>query len=131
MCGFAGELAARGKPDLDAVERMAATMGDRGPDGAGTWTHGPVALSHRRLKVIDLSPTGDQPMVDRELALTVAFNGCIYNPRELRRELEADGLRFFSTSDTEVILKAYHARGQSGYSTSVAPWRRSQRTCSR
>ncbi|MEA2145289.1 MAG: hypothetical protein QOG59_876 [Solirubrobacteraceae bacterium] len=111
MCGFAGELAARGKPDLDAVERMASTMGDRGPDGAGTWTHGPVALSHRRLKIIDLSPTGDQPMADGELGLTVAFNGCIYNHRELRRELEADGLRFFSTSDTEVILKAYHRWG--------------------
>jgi asparagine synthase (glutamine-hydrolysing) len=86
---------------------MAATMGDRGPDGAGAWSQGRVALAHRRLKVIDLSSAGDQPMVDAELGSTIVFNGCIYNHRELRRELEAAGHRFASTSDSEVILKAY------------------------
>jgi asparagine synthase (glutamine-hydrolysing) len=86
---------------------MAATMADRGPDGAGEWAAGPVALAHRRLKIIDLSSAGDQPMVDQELGLTVAFNGCIYNHRELRGELERQGYSFFSSSDTEVILKAY------------------------
>jgi asparagine synthase (glutamine-hydrolysing) len=90
---------------------MAATMSDRGPDGAGYWSHGRLALAHRRLKIIDLSAAGDQPMVDSELGLTVAFNGCIYNHRELRRELEADGYSFFSSSDTEVILKAYDRWG--------------------
>jgi asparagine synthase (glutamine-hydrolysing) len=112
MCGFAGELATRRRPDRDAVERMAATMGDRGPDGAGAWAQGQVALAHRRLKVIDLSSAGDQPMVDAELGLTIVFNGCIYNHRELRRELERAGHRFASTSDSEVILKAYGAWGR-------------------
>jgi asparagine synthase (glutamine-hydrolysing) len=90
---------------------MAATMSNRGPDGSGFWSHGAVALAHRRLKIIDLSAAGDQPMVDAELGLTVVFNGCIYNHRELRRELEADGYSFFSSSDTEVILKAYDRWG--------------------
>jgi asparagine synthase (glutamine-hydrolysing) len=71
-----------------------------------------VALGHRRLAIIDLSSRGDQPMVDPDLGLTVVFNGCIYNHRELRVRLEADGYRFFSTSDTEVLLKAYHRWGE-------------------
>jgi asparagine synthase (glutamine-hydrolysing) len=111
MCGFAGELAHGRSADRDAVERMAETMQSRGPDGAGSWARGRVALGHRRLKIIDLSASGDQPMTDDELGLTIVFNGCIYNHRELRRELEADGYRFVSTSDTEVILKAYAAWG--------------------
>jgi asparagine synthase (glutamine-hydrolysing) len=112
VCGFAGELAFSRRADRDAVERMAATMGDRGPDGRGSWSEGRVALGHRRLKVIDLSSAGDQPMVDPELGLTIVFNGCIYNHHELREELEADGCSFFSTSDTEVILKAYGRWGE-------------------
>jgi asparagine synthase (glutamine-hydrolysing) len=112
MCGFAGEYATRRSPDRDAVERMAATMGDRGPDGAGAWSRGRVALAHRRLKVIDLSPAGDQPIVDAQLGLTIVFNGCVYNYRELRRELEREGHRFASTSDSEVIMKAYARWGQ-------------------
>jgi asparagine synthase (glutamine-hydrolysing) len=112
MCGFAGEIAFRQPPDRDAVERMAATMTDRGPDGSGSWVHHQVALAHRRLKIIDLSATGDQPMTDEGHGLTVIFNGCIYNHRELRRELEQDGERFSSTSDTEVILKSYARWGR-------------------
>ena len=111
MCGFAGELAQGRSADREAVERMAQTMQSRGPDGAGSWARGRVALAHRRLKIIDLSASGDQPMTDDELGLTIVFNGCIYNHRELRRELEAEGYSFFSTSDTEVILKAYAAWG--------------------
>ncbi|MEA2220024.1 MAG: hypothetical protein QOJ35_2650 [Solirubrobacteraceae bacterium] len=107
MCGFAGELAVRRRPDREAVARMAETMDDRGPDGAGEWARGLVALAHRRLKVIDLSSAGDQPMVDAELGITLVFNGCIYNHRELRRELEAHGHRFSSASDTEVVIKAF------------------------
>jgi len=112
MCGFAGELAPRRAADVDAVERMAATMSARGPDGSGRWSRDGVALAHRRLTIIDLSHRADQPMTDSALGLTIAFNGCIYNYRELRRELEHDGYRFFSTSDTEVILKAYAKWGR-------------------
>ena len=71
-----------------------------------------VALAHRRLKVIDLSGAGHQPMVDGALGLTIVFNGCIYNYPELRAELEAMGYAFFSHSDTEVILKAYARWGR-------------------
>jgi asparagine synthase (glutamine-hydrolysing) len=112
MCGFAGELAVGRAADRDAVERMAATMSDRGPDGEGSWAHDAVALAHRRLKIIDLTSAGSQPMVDSDRGLTIVFNGCIYNYPGLRAELEGDDYRFFSTSDTEVILKAYAKWGR-------------------
>jgi asparagine synthase (glutamine-hydrolysing) len=112
MCGFAGEMRFDGRPaDLAAVERMSDRMQRRGPDGCGAWQRGPVALAHRRLTIIDLSRAGEQPMVDSELGLSLVFNGCIYNYADLRRELERLGYRFFSTSDTEVIIKAYHRWG--------------------
>jgi asparagine synthase (glutamine-hydrolysing) len=94
--------------DVSAVAAMTETMVPRGPDGAGLWHHGQVAMGHRRLKIIDLTETASQPMVDPHLGLSIVFNGCIYNHHELRRELEAKGRRFFSHgSDTEVILNAY------------------------
>ncbi len=82
-------------------------MACRGPDGSGLWVRGPVGLGHRRLSIIDLSVRGSQPLVDPGLGLTVAFNGCIYNHAQLRDELSGRGHTFFSTSDTEVIAKAY------------------------
>jgi asparagine synthase (glutamine-hydrolysing) len=112
MCGFGGEFRYNGQPaDGDAVRRMAPSLESRGPDGEGFWVDGPVALTHRRLSIIDLSAAGSQPMVDDELGLTIVFNGCIYNYKDLRAELSAAGYRFFSHSDTEVIVKAYHRWG--------------------
>jgi asparagine synthase (glutamine-hydrolysing) len=112
MCGIAGEIRPPGRrADPVPVEAMAAALAQRGPDGAGSWSHDRVAFGHRRLAVIDLSPAGSQPMVDPALGLTVVFNGCIYNHRELRQDLERHGHRFFSTSDTEVISKAWHTWG--------------------
>ncbi|MDT5016104.1 MAG: hypothetical protein QOD39_2264 [Mycobacterium sp.] len=90
---------------------MAEAMAPRGPDAAGVWSQGRVALGHRRLKIIDLSEAGAQPMVDAELGLSIAWNGCIYNYQELRQDLIGRGYRFFSHSDTEVLLKAYHHWG--------------------
>ena len=90
---------------------MAEVMVPRGPDAAGVWSQGRVALGHRRLKIIDLSEAGAQPMVDAELGLSVAWNGCIYNYEQLRDELSGHGYRFFSHSDTEVLLKGYHHWG--------------------
>jgi asparagine synthase (glutamine-hydrolysing) len=90
---------------------MAEAMAPRGPDGAGVWSQGRVALGHRRLKIIDLTEAGGQPMVDSDLGLAVCWNGCIYNYKQLRRELTEHGYRFFSHSDTEVLLKAYHHWG--------------------
>jgi asparagine synthase (glutamine-hydrolysing) len=86
---------------------MTGCLAHRGPDGSGIWARGPIALGHRRLSIIDLSEAGSQPMIDSDLGLSVAFNGCVYNYQQLRAELEAAGHRFFSHSDTEVIVKAY------------------------
>ena len=88
MCGFAGELRVGDLANVEAVARMGATMTDRGPDGSGVWSSGPIALTLRRLKIIDLSDRGAQPMVDPQLGLSITFNGCIYNYTELRRDLE-------------------------------------------
>ncbi|QBI19174.1 N-acetylglutaminylglutamine amidotransferase [Egibacter rhizosphaerae] len=112
MCGFSGEVRTDGGfADTTAVARMAESMGRRGPDGAGIYAQGNVSLGHRRLKIIDLSERAAQPMLDPELGLAIAFNGCIYNYPELRSELEQAGYRFWSHSDTEVIVKAYHRWG--------------------
>ncbi|TDB80131.1 N-acetylglutaminylglutamine amidotransferase [Micromonospora sp. KC721] len=108
MCGLAGEFRRDGaRADVAAVERMAATMSDRGPDDSGVWSQGPVALGHRRLKIIDLSAASGQPLVDPDSGLTGVFNGCVYNYRELREQLQARGHRFFSSGDSEVVVKAY------------------------
>ncbi|MER6591197.1 N-acetylglutaminylglutamine amidotransferase [Micromonospora purpureochromogenes] len=108
MCGLAGEFRRDGsRADVSAVERMAATMSDRGPDDSGVWSQGPTALGHRRLKIIDLSAASGQPIVDAAAGLTGVFNGCVYNYRELREELQAKGHRFFSSGDSEVVVKAY------------------------
>ncbi|MCW2904356.1 MAG: hypothetical protein JWO67_6621 [Streptosporangiaceae bacterium] len=113
MCGLSGELRLDGTlADIAAVARMTGAMEPRGPDGSGLWAHGPIALGHRRLKIIDLSDKAAQPMVDSELGLTGVFNGCLYNYKALRTTLRAEGYRFFSTSDTEVLLKAYHRWGR-------------------
>ncbi|MEV6690174.1 N-acetylglutaminylglutamine amidotransferase [Micromonospora sp. NPDC051196] len=108
MCGLAGEFRRDGsRADVAAVERMAGTMSDRGPDDSGVWASGATALGHRRLKIIDLSAASGQPIVDSGTGLAGVFNGCIYNYRELRAELQAKGHRFFSSGDSEVVIKAY------------------------
>ena len=112
MCGLCGEITFDGSPaSVEAMDAMTCSMVPRGPDGGGIVSRGKFAFGHRRLKIIDLSERGQQPMVDSELGLTLVFNGCIYNHKDLRTELEAQGYRFFSTSDTEVVLKAWHAWG--------------------
>ncbi len=108
MCGICGEITFDGSPaDVGAVTRMADCLAPRGPDGAGLVARGRVAFGHRRLQIIDLSEAGAQPFVDTGLGLTIAFNGCIYNYKELRDELQAKGHVFASTADTEVVLKAW------------------------
>ena len=93
MCGICGELRFDGQlPDLAALTRMSAKLARRGPDHAGSYSDGPLAFGHRRLAIIDLSPSADQPMVDAALQLALVFNGTIYNYRELRAELVALGL---------------------------------------
>ncbi|MFJ9197554.1 N-acetylglutaminylglutamine amidotransferase [Streptomyces flaveolus] len=114
MCGLSGEIRFDGRrPDLAAVRRMSDRLAPRGPDGHGLWSQGAVALAHQRLKIIDLSDQGAQPMTDAEQEVTGVFNGCIYNYQDLREELLGLGHRFRSTSDTEVVLAAYRQWGTS------------------
>jgi asparagine synthase (glutamine-hydrolysing) len=91
---------------------MAEKLQSRGPDAGGFFSQANISFSHRRLSILDLSAAAQQPMIDPLLGLALVFNGCIYNFRELCRELEAKGYRFFSGGDSEVILKAYHAWGK-------------------
>lgn len=113
MCGIAGELRFDRRPaDLAAVERITHHLAPRGPDAHGFHSQGPIALGHRRLKIMDLAEASGQPMIDSDLGLSMVFNGAIYNYPELRAELEALGYRFFSGGDTEVLLKGYHAWGE-------------------
>ncbi|MBD9630809.1 MULTISPECIES: N-acetylglutaminylglutamine amidotransferase [unclassified Pseudomonas] len=113
MCGLAGELRFdKQAADLAAVERITHHLAPRGPDAWGFHSEGPVALGHRRLKIMDLAEASGQPMIDTSLGLSLVFNGAIYNYPELRGELEALGYRFFSGGDTEVLLKGYHAWGE-------------------
>ncbi|TBU87086.1 N-acetylglutaminylglutamine amidotransferase [Phytopseudomonas dryadis] len=112
MCGIAGELRFDNRPaDLAAVERITHHLAPRGPDAHGFHSQGPIALGHRRLKIMDLAEASGQPMIDNDLGLSMVFNGAIYNYPELRNELEQLGYRFFSGGDTEVLLKGYHAWG--------------------
>src|SRR6476659_5319759 len=112
MCGICGEIRWDGQAaDVGAVARMTGAMTSRGPDADGIIAHGPVAFGHRRLSIIDLSARGAQSMVDSELGLTLVFNGCIYNYKELRQELQAAGYRFFSAADSEVVIKGFHHWG--------------------
>nr|WP_223182942.1 MULTISPECIES: N-acetylglutaminylglutamine amidotransferase [unclassified Streptomyces] len=109
---MSGEIRFDGeRPDLAAVERMTARLAARGPDGRGLWSQGAIALGHRRLKIIDLSERAAQPMTDAGAGLTCVFNGCVYNYQELRAELRRLGHHFDTTSDTEVVLKAYRQWG--------------------
>jgi asparagine synthase (glutamine-hydrolysing) len=111
MCGLCGIIST--KPDAEAplIQKMLRPLQNRGPDACGVFIQGKLGLGHRRLSILDLAPTSQQPMTDPELGLGVVFNGCIYNFRELRKDLLSRGYRFFSDGDTEVILKAYHAWG--------------------
>ena len=108
MCGIAGIFHVEtAKPvDPERVKRMTDAIAHRGPDGSGVWTAAGVGLGHRRLSIIDLEG-GAQPMQSDDAALTLTFNGEIYNFRELRKELEAAGYGFRTHSDSEVILQGW------------------------
>jgi asparagine synthase (glutamine-hydrolysing) len=112
MCGLCGDITFDDSPaSVEALTAMTQALAPRGPDADGILARGRLGFGHRRLKIIDLSEKAQQPMVDAELGLSLVFNGCIYNHQELRLTLEQRGYRFFSDSDTEVIIKAWHAWG--------------------
>lgn len=112
MCGITGLINLDGAPASPAIlKKMTDAIAHRGPDGEGQWVDRNIGLGHRRLAIIDLSPAGHQPMVSSDHRYVITYNGEIYNYRELRADLEAEGFRFRSQSDTEVLLNAISAWG--------------------
>ncbi|QMT59735.1 N-acetylglutaminylglutamine amidotransferase [Legionella sp. PC997] len=113
MCGIAGEFQFNKRTiPLFNLEKALLKQFNRGPDDGNIYLTKSLALGHRRLKIFDLSNLGMQPMVDPDLGLALVFNGAIYNFTELREILKSKGYSFISNSDTEVLLKAYHAWGK-------------------
>lgn len=109
MCGIMGAASREQPVDQEWLARGVAALHHRGPDSSGQWvsSDGRVGFAHARLAIIDLSPGGHQPMHGGDGALTITFNGEIYNFKDLRTELAALGHKFKTQSDTEVLLAAY------------------------
>ncbi len=111
MCGWVGAFGAEVTPE--ALRRAGDTLATRGPDSFAERTvdrsgaRWPYGVAHRRLSIIDLSPTGAQPMVDDDRGVSLVYNGELYNSPALRSELQAQGHRFRGTSDTEVLLRGW------------------------
>jgi asparagine synthase (glutamine-hydrolysing) len=113
MCGICGFLGpSHDAPSNEApVWAMARALGHRGPDNEGFASDGPMVLGHRRLSIIDLSPSGRQPMANEDGSVLAVVNGEFYNFQELRKRLEASGHRFRSQSDSEILVHLYEERG--------------------
>lgn len=116
MCGIAGAVSLNGAPVAalpSALHAMSGLLAHRGPDGAGFWRHPDdlAGFAHRRLAVIDTTPSGKQPMSAPDGRRTISYNGEIYNYRDLKQEL-AGRWSFRTSSDTEVILAAHEAWGE-------------------
>ena len=106
MCGIAGVLDRRGAILPETLRRMAGAMAHRGPDGEGIHVGDGVGLAFRRLAILDLSDAARQPMASADGLHVLVYNGEVYNFRELRAELEADGIAVRSSGDSEVVLKS-------------------------
>jgi asparagine synthase (glutamine-hydrolysing) len=111
VCGIVGILERGTSPDPAVVRRMTDAIAHRGPDGAGVFVDGPVALGNRRLAIIDLSDAAAQPIANETGDVVLTYNGELYNFRELRAELERLGHRFRSRTDSEVVVHAYEEWG--------------------
>ena len=107
MCGIVGLIDYRSALDADVIAAAARTLYKRGPDDSGIWMSENVGLGHQRLAIIDLTPSGHQPMLSADGRYVIVFNGEIYNFQQLRQRLNENGARGRSRNDTEVILAAY------------------------
>ena len=114
MCGIVGFVGEYERDRLELVATMAKSIEYRGPDDSGEWVDDVIALGHRRLSILELSPLGHQPMASSSGRFVTVFNGEIYNFRDIRSELERCGFHFRGGSDTEVLLAAVEHWGVSG-----------------
>lgn len=114
MCGIAGVLKFNGQVSATEVKKMIDKLAHRGPDGEGVWISPDeiLGLGHRRLAIIDLGESGNQPMAYANDRLLITFNGEIYNYLELKKILIQQGYQFRSSGDTEVVLAMYHWKGK-------------------
>jgi asparagine synthase (glutamine-hydrolysing) len=113
MCGIVGTVDFHSSVDSDRLRDAASTLRLRGPDDSGVWTYENVGLAHRRLAVLDLTPSGHQPMISSDGRFVIVYNGEVYNFQELRKLLEPNVVHWRSQSDTEMILTAYARWGTS------------------
>ena len=115
MCGIVGIFERTGAPaDRVAVDAMTRAIRHRGPDHSAVFTDHQVGLGYVRLSILDLSPAGNQPMEDETGQFVCVYNGEVYNFFVLRQELESEGVRFRSRSDTEVVVNLFARQGVSG-----------------
>lgn len=113
MCGIAGKIDFSGeKVTRMYLKRMTDAIAHRGPDGEGQYVDRNVGIAHRRLSIIDLSPRASQPMISEKNDIVITYNGELYNYREIRKDLKEKGYKFYSDSDTEVVLYAYAEWGE-------------------
>lgn len=128
MCGITGVFNLNGEMfSHHYLKMMSNAIAHRGPDGEGFFIQENVALAHRRLAILDLSSSGDQPMSSKDGVWTIVFNGCIYNFQELKQELRSLGKEFVSVSDTEVLVEGLSQYGASFFERlngmfAVAAW---------
>ena len=114
MCGIAGIFNINGKPVvMQELRPMAEALRHRGPDSDGFYLKENIGFAHRRLAILDTSPSGHQPMISKNGEWIIIFNGCIYNFRELKIDLRSKGHEFISTGDTEVIVEGLSEYGPS------------------
>ncbi|MEA1962803.1 MAG: asparagine synthase (glutamine-hydrolyzing) [Patescibacteria group bacterium] len=112
MCGIAGKLSFKNQPVEETdILAMINEIRHRGPDDEGIYINNNIGLGHRRLSVIDLSKNGQQPMADKSKKFWITYNGEVYNFPELKKELQKDGIKFKSNTDTEVIIYLYKKYG--------------------
>ena len=134
MCGILGVFNFNQDPISNhVIKPMLNEIAHRGMDGEGIYIDDYMALGHRRLAILDVSPKGAQPMLSHNNDWVIVFNGCIYNYPALKLELQSKGHNFISTCDTEVICEGLAAEGVSFFERldgmfAIAAWQKSKKT---
>ena len=125
MCGIAGIIKFNSqKVSVEELEHFSEVISHRGPDSSGykLFEDGKIGLAHKRLTILDSSPSANQPMAHPEGEVTIVYNGEIFNFIEIREQLEKKGYKFKTETDTEVVLKAYHYWGKECFNHFNGMW---------